>query len=811
MNYRPEFEEYLKISEEIRDKTIQYSDITQELSNNFLVYASTVNEDRAIPDATSGLKPVARRILYNMYDNKFLSSKPHVKSARVVGDTMSRLHPHGDSSIYDAMVRLAQPWVMRYPLIDFHGNYGNIGGDGAAASRYTEVRLSKIAEEGMLEGIKKNIVDFQLNYSEDEQEPITLPSLFPNLLCNPNSGIGVSIASVFLPHNLIEVGNAILAYIKDNNITIDELVKNHLPAPDFPLGGKIINQKNMLSCYKTGKGRVIMQAKYQLETRNKKNLIVFNELPYGVNTETLLEQINEAYNAGKIIGMDEVRDESNKKGIRIVVELARDGNATSVINKLFKETDLQKNVSFNQVALVNKVPTTLNLKQVIKIYVKHQIDIIIREIKFDLAKAEARLEIVDGLLIALEDIDNVIKLIKESKSAADARIRLSQKYNLSENQSKAIVDMKLGRIAGLEKIEIQNEQKELIDKIKDLKSILTSEFKQTEILSNRLSDFIKKFGDARRTELADIEIKAEEKIIEAIEPEDVVIVLTKGGHIKRVPVKSFKIQKRNGKGIKNKDDSVLDIIKTNTIDTLIMFSTFGKIYRIVVDDVPVCANAAVVTAINTLIKLVPGEEIIAITSHYRKSPAKYVIFITRQGVVKKSSIEEYNKGGRSASGLIALKLKDGDGIADITFLNEEELILISEQGMSIRIKTSDIAPIGRLAVGVKAMKLAEDDNVVAALPINKQTDHLAIFTRSGIGKKVPLSEFTTQGRNGKGVICYKNEIVAGAAMVSDEDNILIIGRTSSISFSAKEIPVASRTAVGSNMIKNNNIVSIVKI
>lgn len=787
-----------------------YSDIIDELSNNFLIYSSTVNEDRAIPDATSGLKPVARRILFDMYDTGVLSNRPHVKSAKVVGSTMSRLHPHGDSSIYEAMVRLAQPWVMRYPLVDFHGNYGNIDGDGPAASRYTEVRLSKLSEQGMLNGIKKKVVDFQPNYSEDYEEPVTLVSTFPNLLCNPNSGIGVAMATNFLSHNLNEVVSAILAYLENKNITIEELVK-FIPGPDFATGGKIINKNNMLSCYKTGKGRVIIQSRYIIENKNKRENIIFTEIPFGVNTESLLEQINKAYTDGKIIGMEEVRNESNKNGLRIVVELSRNASPASVINKLFNETDLQKNVSFNQVALVNKVPTLLNLKDIIKIYVEHQINIIVKEKQYELKKAEERLNIINGLLIALEDIDNIIKLIKESKSAAEARISLASKYTMNEEQTKAIVDMKLGRIAGLEKIEIQNEQKTLVEEIKELKNILANESSQHKILSERLDELVKKFGDNRRTELANVEIKPEEKIIEAIEPEDVVIALTKGGHIKRVPVKSFKIQKRNGKGIKNKDDSILDIIKTNTIDTLIMFSTLGKIYRIVVDDVPVCTNAAVGTAINTLIKLVPGEEIIAITSHYRKSPAKYVIFITRQGVVKKSSIEEYNKGGRSASGLIALKLKDGDGIADITFLNEEELILISEQGMSIRIKTSDIAPIGRLAVGVKAMKLAEDDNVVAALPINKQTDHLAIFTRSGIGKKVPLSEFTTQGRNGKGVICYKNEIVAGAAMVSDEDNILIIGRTSSISFSAKEIPVASRTAVGSNMIKNNNIVSIVKI
>lgn len=788
-----------------------YSDIMQELSDNFMAYAAAVNTDRAIPDAKSGLKPVARRILFDMYTTGKLSNKPHTKCAAIVGDTMGKYHPHGNTSIYEALVRLAQPWVMRYPLIDFHGNKGNMGGNGPAADRYTEAKLSKIAEFGMLDGIKRNVVDFIPNYSEDLEEPVTLPSLFPNLLCNPNTGIGVSLACNWLPHNLNEVVSAIQAYLENSEITIDELVAGYLPAPDFPMGATIINKDNMLSCYKTGRGRVIMQAKYDVETRAKKTLLVYKELPFGVNTETLLKQINDLVVADKIKGIEEVRDESNKNGLRIVVELSKDGNAGSVATRLYQDTDMQKNTSFNQVALVDKVPVTLNLKQAIEIYVAHQVDIIVREMTFELAKAKTKLNIVEGLLIALENIDAIIQLIKNSKSTAEARVQLGIVYKLNEAQTKAIVDMKLGRIAGLEKVEVQTEKKDLLLKIEDCTDILSSQSRQNSVLSNRLAELGKKYGDDRRSIVAQIDIAAKEKVIEAIEPEDVVVALTKAGHIKRIPVKSFKIQKRNGKGIKSKDESILDIIKTNTIDTLVMFSSLGKMYRIVVDDVPASTNAGIGTAVASLVKLAIGEEIVAITSLYRKSTSTSVVFVTANGMIKKTSLSEYASSKRTTTGVIALKLKEGDKVVEITFLADQELILISKLGMAIRVLTKDINEVGRVAMGVKGMKLTEGDEVVSAVPVHKDTDTLAIFTSKGTAKKVPLSEFAIQGRNGKGVYCYKGEIVIGAAMVSDDDNLLIIGRTSNICISAKEIPEASRTAVGSIMIKDNAITSIVKI
>lgn len=787
------------------------TDVMDELSDNFLRYAATVNSDRAIPDVKSGLKPVARRILFDMYSNKILSNTNYKKSASVVGSTMSRFHPHGDSSIYGALVRLSQPWVMRYPLIDFHGNLGSLGGDAAASMRYTETRLSKLSEKTMLEGLKKKIVDFQPNYSEDETEPVTLPALFPNILCNPNTGIGVSLACNWLPHNLNNVCDTILAYLYDPSLTINDLVTNYLIGPDFPLGGRIINQDNLISCYQNGKGRVTIQARYKTETRGGKTLIVFTEIPFGVNTEDLIQSIDKLYISGTLTGITAVRDESNKKGLRIVIELAKGGNVESVVNKLYHHTNLQKNENFNQVGLVDKTPRLLNLKQVLDIYINHQYANLRREVEFDLAKAQAREHIVKGLLIALEDIDNVIQLIKNSGSAALARKQLEANYGMSETQSKAIVDMKLGRIAGLEKIEIEKEKDSLEHEIAGYINILQSEEQQKTILRTRIVEMKDKFGDDRRTEVTQINITPEEKIKKEIEPENVVVVLTKAGHIKRIPTKSFRIQKRNGLGAKSKDDSVIDIIRTNTIDTLILFSSLGRIFRIMVNDVPEATNAATGTNVASLIKAAAGEEIFAITSVHNKTTAKYALFITEQGMIKKSKIEEYEVGKRNLTGLIATKFKGEDKLVAITFVNEEDLILITKTGMTIKIATKDISPVGRLAMGVKGIRLAEDDKLVAALPVNKLTDSCAIFARSGFAKKIPVKEFTLQGRNGKGIGCYKGEEVVGAAMVDDKDNILILGNLSNIAISAKDIPVSSRLACGTRMIKNSQIISIVKL
>lgn len=784
------------------------SELEQELGQNFINYAGAVNGDRAIPDALTGLKPVARRIMFIMNDEGVSSSKPHRKCAKTVGSVMGRVHPHGDSSIYEAMVRLSQSWVMRYPLIDWHGNNGNIGGDGAAAHRYTESRLSKIAEDGLLANLKKKNVDWQPNYSEDEEEPKTLPALFPNLLCNPNQGIGVALACHWLPHNLKEVGDIIIQYLTDGTLNFDNI------APDFPTGGIIINGKDLKQIYTTGKGKAVIRGKYQIETRAKKTLIVFTEIPYTVRTEELLDEINDACNQGLIMGVDEVRNESNKSGLRIVFELAKDTSEGQVLKQIWKNTNLQKSLSANQVALVDKSPVQLNWKQAIDIYIAHNLDIIKREAEFDLAKALARKEIVDGLLRALEDIDNIIALIKASKSAAAAKDNLIEKYNFTDAQAKAIVDMKLGKLAGLEKIELQNEQAELEQNIKNLNSIISAEEKRRNILIERLSAFVTKYGDKRRTEVTNIEVKPEEKEIAEVIPEDVVVIATQSGLIKKIPLASFKVQKKGGKGVKSQDDALLDVIKTNTVDTLMFFTTTGKMYRLVVDNVPNGTNVTKGTPISTLIPLENGEKVIAVTSLHRSSTPKYVIFITKNGMVKKTYLEEYMKVKRNA-GILALNVKEGDAVVDIIFQDDEDLVLITKNGMSIKFKTDIITPIGRVAMGVKGIALKEDDEVVAGLPVHKETDAVGIFTEGGLGRKTILEDFPIQNRGGKGTIAYKpteiSGVVIGALMLSDEDNILISGNYSSICISAVEVPLLGKTSTGNIMIKNNKVLSVTKI
>ena len=778
------------------------NDIVKELGTNFIEYAVAVNTDRAIPDAKSGLKPVAKRIIYDAYITGCTSAKPHVKCAAIVGDTMGRWHPHGDSSIYGALVRLAEEWTMRYPLIDFHGNKGNRDGDTPAAYRYTEARLAKITEDGMLAGLKKKNVDFIPNYSESEDEPVTLPSYFPNLLCNPNTGIGVAMACNWAPHNLGEVAQAIYDYI-DGKEPI-------LPGPDFPTGGIIINSNDIPNIMKTGHGSVKIRGKYIMEGSN----IVFTELPYGVVTEPLIEAVGKLCDEGEITGITNIRNESTiKKGFRLVFECAKDANIAKIIQLLFQKTDLQSSFSYNQVALIDKTPTELNLKDCCRIYVEHNSECIRKEVDFDLQKTNNRLNIVEGLLKALEDIDNVIALIKQSESSAKAKDALILKYKFNEEQAKAIIDMKLGKLAGLERIEIENEKAELLEQIKQLNLILANPLNE---LRKRLESIVKKYGDIRRTELTHVnETKTkEEKEIELIPPEKCVVVITEGGSIKRIPSTSFRTQKRGGKGVKTQDDITEAIIRTNTVDGLMVFTNKGRMYRLIVNNIPEGTNSSKGTPVRALVEMEPDEKVQTIYSIYRDTDAKYVLFITKNGLVKKTQLEEYI-GTKKTKGIGAINIKDGDALAAVSLVKDEPLIILTKNGYVIKFKIDEISPTGRLTSGVKGINLGIDDEVIAALPLRNSNDCLAIFSTKGYGKKVSQSEITLQKRGGKGVIIYKPNDNFGnacaAQLISNEDNILVVGNKTSICISATDVPEMGRTAYGNMILKDNKILSVSKV
>ena len=772
------------------------NDVKQELGTNFIEYAVAVNTDRAIPDAKSGLKPVAKRILWSAYEEGRTFNKPHVKSARIVGDVMGKYHPHGDSSIYGAMVRLSQPWVLRYPLIDWHGSNGNIAGDGPAAARYTEARLSKLAEDGMLYGLKKKNVNFIDNYDETLDEPVTLPAIFPNLLCNPNTGIGVAMACNWLPHNLGEVAAAIFDFMDGK--------EPMLPGPDFPTGGIVINQKDIPAIMKTGHGSVKVRGKYKVEKSN----IIFYEIPYGTTIEGLLGEISAVCDAKEIEGISEIRDESNKKGIRIVIECNKGANPDAIANKLYSKTNLQTSISYNQVGLLDKTPVELTLADCCKIYVDHNIDCLIKELNFDLEKAKARVHIVEGLLICLEDIDNVIALIKKSENSAAAKTALMEKYKLSEEQAKSVLAMRLSSLAHMEKIELENEKVELMKTINSIEEILSNRELQIYKIKERLTEIVKKYGDARKTELTHIELKPEEKEIAEVIPEDVVVVATQSGLIKKVPTASFKVQKKGGKGVKSDDDVILDVIKTNTVDTIMFFTNKGKMYRTVADNIPNGTNTTKGVMISSLVKLDNDEKVMAISSLHRKSTPQYIIFVTKNGMIKKSYLEEYTKTNRN-TGIAALNVKDGDEVVDIIFQDEEDMVLITKNGMSIKFATKDVTPIGRVAAGIRGIKLKENDSVVRALSVHKNTDTVAIITQDGIGKRVKINDFPIQARNGIGTICSKKEII-GAEMVDDEDILMLNGKQHTLCIKTSEIPILSKQADG-NICMRENIVRVAKL
>ena len=769
------------------------NDIVNELGTNFIEYAVAVNTDRSLPNAFDGLKPVAKRILYDCLDKGFIYTKPHVKCANIVGTTMSDFHPHGDSSIYEALVRLSQDWIMRYPLISFHGNNGNRDGDGPAAPRYTEGRLAQLSEDGLLQGIKKNKVDVVPNYSETMAEPTSLPALFPNLLCNPNMGIGVAVSCNWLPHNLNEVANAIYDYLKGKEPT--------LLGPDFPTGGLIINKKDIPNIMKTGQGSVIVRGKYKIEGNN----IVFYEIPYGIATEPLMDQIGKLAENGDIPYIEAIRNESNKKdGFRLVIECEDESYINRVIKNLFKKTNLQCSIAYNQVALINKTPTDMNLEDCIKVYVDYNNNCIIRESKYDIDKQQARLHIIEGLRKALDNIDDIILIIKSSSSANDAKTDIIKKYSFSDEQATAILEMRLSKLAKLEEKELIDEETNLHNSIDKLNQIVDN---PTEELKKRLKELVKKYGDNRRTEIIDLVEEPDDEDETTIEPDNCIIITTESGYIKRIAGETYKTAK---KVIKSTDD-IINIITTNTADNLLIFSNKGKLYRLPALDIPEGSGKGVL--IKLLASMEPDEMPSAVYSS--AMDYDYIMFITQKGMIKKSKLAIY-EAMKKAKGAPVISFVGADKIATTLLLKEEPIAMITKQGQFLYCETKEINPTGKTARGIKGFKVADKDTVVSAVAIRDQEEKIAIITNRGYAKRVDISEFALRSSpGGKGQIAYKptdkTGEVADIKMVNDEDSIFIVGDNNVAIVDVKDIPIAHRTTMGSIIINDNNKVNTYKV
>jgi DNA gyrase subunit A len=778
-------------------------DICNELKQNFIDFAYEANSQRAFPDARDGLKPGQRACLWEFFVKGYTSNKPHVKSAKISGGVIATWWPHGDVAIYETFARMSQPWVNNIPEVDWHGSNGNIViGSSPASSRYTEARLNKAIEEGMFGGVKKNNVPMILNFSEDEEWPEVLPALFPRLMVNGSQGIGVTVAQTWLPHNLNDLIQIIKTYIQDGKLDYSNL------APDFPTGGIIINKNELSNIYSTGKGKAVVRA----VTEIKDNIIKITELPYQVYVEPLIEEIKTLIEKDEITGIENIYNKTDKS--RLLIEIECNAAPKAVLNKLFSTTSLQKSFSANQFALVGKTPTMLNLQNYLDLYIKHNIECLIKEFKFDYEKAKNRLEIVDGLVKALENIDNIITLIKKSESAAAARQNLMNEYKFTELQAKAIVDMRLGKLAHLEYVELNTERAELIKTLEYCNSIIENPLEQKAEFLKRLMEFNNRYSTPRRTQVTQVTITKEEKEVEVIEPEKCVVVMTEGGLIKRVPASSFKVQRRNGKGIRTQDDITSAVIRTNTVDSLMVFTSQGKMYRLVVNDIPVGTNTSKGVSIQSLVNMEINEQPAVIYSIYKDTDAKYVVFVTKNGMIKKTALEEYIQT-KKKTGILAINIRDNDELASVFLAKDEDIIILTEMGYGIRINSKEIGATSRATYGVKAIGLKDQDAVSLALPVHDTSDELAIFLNNGLGKKFSLTELPAQKRGGRGLCCTKinspDTYLTAAALVSEEDNVLIVGNTSSVYISAKEIPTLGRASSGNLMIKNNKIVSVSKV
>lgn len=782
--------------------------LTGLMKNSFLDYAMSVIVARALPDVRDGLKPVQRRILYGMNELGVTPDKPYKKSARIVGDVMGKFHPHGDSSIYEGLVRMAQDFSYRYMLVDGHGNFGSVDGDGAAAMRYTEARMSKIAVE-MLRDINKNTVDFQDNYDGSEKEPTVLPARFPNLLVNGASGIAVGMATNIPTHNLGEVIDAIHLLMQNPDATTEELMKV-LPGPDFPTGGVVMGKSGIRKAYETGRGTIIVRAKVDIEeAKNGRQRIVVHEIPYMVNKARLIERIAELAREKEIEGITDINDETDREGMRIVIDVRRDASAEVILNNLYKMTLMQTTFNFNMLAIVNGAPKVLSLKQILQHYLEHQINVVRRRTEFDLKKAQSRDHIVQGLLIALDHIDEIIKIIREAQTSEIAKEQLIDRYTLDDRQAQAILDMRLVRLTGLEREKIENEHQKLTEAIADYQDILAHEERINQIIYDELLEIQRKFGDPRRTELqvGDITDIEDEDLIEE---EDIVVTLTHNGYIKRLPVDEFKSQNRGGRGVKgmgvHKDDFIEHLISSSTHDILLFFTNSGKVFSMKGYEVPEYGRSAQGIPIINLLGIDNHEKITAVinVSNAADDTDKFLFFVTKQGTVKKTPVDDFRN--IRSNGLKAIQLHDGDELIHVNIIDgQQNMILGTRLGYAVSFNAEDVRSMGRLAAGVRGAKLREGDCVIGAAPLDSDSN-VFVISENGFGKQTPAAEYPIKGRGGKGIktvnVTAKNGPLAGLTTVKgDEDIMLVTDKGVIIRFGIETVSQTGRAAVGVHLIR----------
>ena len=802
----------------LEDQKLIQHEINKEMKDSYIDYAMSVIVGRALPDVRDGLKPVHRRILYGMSGLGVTPDKPHKKSARIVGEVMGKYHPHGDSSIYDAMVRLAQPFNIRYTLVDGHGNFGSVDGDGAAAMRYTEARMTPLALQ-MLRDIEKETVDFTPNFDGEEEEPVVLPSRFPNLLVNGSNGIAVGMATSIPPHNLCEVIDASVKLIDEPEATVDDLIKI-VKGPDFPTGAIIMGKSSVREAYRTGQGKAIVRAVTEIEeTSHGKQQIIVTEIPYQVNKARLIEKIADLVRDKRVEGITAIRDESNRKGMRIVIELKRDTNANIVLNRLYKHTQLQDTISMIMLALVDGRPKILNLKEIISEYLKHQKEVVTRRTLFDKKKAEARAHILEGYLIALDNIDEIIKIIRSSYN--DAKEKLMKRFELSEIQAQAILDMQLRRLQGLEKEKIEKEYQELLKKIAYYAELLADEHKLMGVIKEELIEIKEKWGDKRKTKIkADAQEIDEEDLIEE---EKVCITLTHLGYVKRVPVDNYKAQRRGGKGITGlttrENDFVKNMIMTSTHDYLMFFTNTGKAHRIKAYEIPEATRTAKGTPVVNFLNLMQRERVTAVIPISEFAEDKFLMAVTKDGIIKKTALSNFDTNRKA--GLIAMNLKEGDQLIDIKqTTGSNNVIIVTKHGKCICFSEEDVRPMGRIAGGVRAIKLEKDDEVVS-MELVEPGQELLVVTEKGYGKRTKVEEYKIQVRGGKGLLTYdkakfkKTGELIGAMVVDDDDDVMLINSNGVIiRMQAKEISRLGRATQGvkiMNVAGDVNIIALAKV